>query len=263
MKALHNVVKKFTADPTDLNHQYLHAMPGEIVGEPHRLYLLAYNLTEMSPEMAANPTYLMYVDIEDTHWPNGPPKGFFLTPNGVYSPGHNICTSNGVYHPDQYVTMPLIDHMFSMLCAMVTNDKMLAHGIGVTPYSKERAAGIKAAAKYARNFNQAKHGDLVAKIMSFSAEYRAGWPRLPDGADPAQWAPGPTGHFVRLGPGLRADPANRTIIVDGAAQEWPLLAMSWAKVRVVAGGSVAGLAIPARFTVIDDTLVDQLADLGL
>lgn len=255
MQSLHKVVSEFIADPDDPHHEYLRVMAGARVGEPMRLYILASGLGKLSKYMAESAQYLMYVDITDTTWPNGPPKGFFLTENGVFDVGKNICTSNGVYHPDQYVTMPLIAHMYSMLLAMVMNDKMLHHGIGVRTYDKKRGVAIRAASQASAEYN--KNFPIIAEIISFSDEYRARFPRLPEGAAPPEWARGKT-EYIRLPLGMYGDHAEKSVVVYGNVDEFPALHKTWKICRIIKGGNCTP---PPSMIVIDER--DELGDLGL
>lgn len=257
MQSLQRVAEEFMKNPDDPMHEYLSIMLGSRIGEPHRLYILAENLSALSPLMAKDAEYLMYVDIERTDWPNGPPRGFFLTENGLYEPAKNICTSNGVYHPEKYVSMPLITQMYSMLLSMVMNDEMLHHGIGVIKYSPSRGGGISTASRESRKYNE-RHSAIISALREFAAEYRERFPRLPEGAEREEWARGKS-QYIKLPQGMRADWPSRTVIIFGEVPSFPSLHSSWNTCKIIDGGK----ATPPPSMVVLDERSSELDALGL
>ncbi len=262
LKALQRTVQTFIKDYENPCHEYMKIMPAARTGgNPYLVYMLMHNAHKLNEKMAKDALYLFEITIEGTKWPGGPPKGRVLTPNGMFNERANICTSNGVYHPESYVSIPLPEHMFSMYAAMVTNDKMLAHGIGVTSYSKTRGAEIEKASITSRRATIKEYASIVNDIEEFYLEYSHKWPKLPDGADLERYINDINGQYIELDTNLVADHDRKIIKAYGKPAVWPNAHPKWRTIQIEIEGDIG--TVPPMFVVLKKDISDELDNLGL
>lgn len=221
-------IQDFYFDRHNPAHEYLKIIDGADVGQPLKVFILAENASHVNEKLAKDAAYLFVLDVNDTIWPQRAPRGWIETPNGMYECGHNICTSNGTYHPESYVVVPFESQILALYMAMCTNDKQLDHGISVVRYTKERGAGIITASHNSRAWTRKKFGAIMAAIEEKYAEYSARWPKLPEGADPARWIIVKHGRgkaareeYVELDAAITADSSAHQLVLTGRVTHYP------------------------------------------
>jgi len=225
---LEKYIMAFYRDYNNPAHSYLKMINGCEVGQPLKVYILAENANVVNANMAKDAAYLFVLDVNDTLWPQRAPRGWIETPNGMYTCGHNICTSNGTYHPESYVVVPFEAQILALYMAMCTNDKQLDHGISVVAYSKKRGPGIIAKSKESREWTFQNYGEIARAIDEKYAMYSTLWPILPQGSDPARWiiikygrGKGAAEKYIELDPAIVADREKHQLVLVGKVAQYP------------------------------------------
>jgi len=226
--SLEKYITGFYLDYKNPAHEYLKILNGAEIGEPLVVYILAENAHKINAKMAKDSSYLFVLKIEGTMWPSRAPVGWINTPNGMFTCGRNICTSNGTYHPESYVVVSLESQILALFTAMCTNDEQLDHGISVVAYSEKRGPSIIKKSFASQQWNLNNQATIMAAIEQKYSEYSARWPKLPAGADPSRWilvkrgrGKAATEEYIELDPAITADYVKHQLIITGKVENYP------------------------------------------
>lgn len=135
-------------------------------------YVLLHNFDGDDGEFAGG-EYLVRISIaEETRYPYGPPKFWFMTDNGVFTPEAICCISIGGYHPDNYPATLRVNGFADQLKNVMIQWRTIGSGINLI---KSSAKVKRRLAKASRAANWRKHPKIMSAITASFEQYSAKW----------------------------------------------------------------------------------------
>jgi len=92
-------------------------------------------------------------------YPFKPPKYYFQTPNGLYTPHENCCINIGSYHADQYRAVLGMLGFANQLIGAMLQWKTIGSGISLVKTSEEKKMEL---AEASRHYNRDKYPEIVS-----------------------------------------------------------------------------------------------------
>jgi len=162
MRILPAQLKKLVADP----HPYL-----SVVLDTTDIRIWYVRIAGLdTPYKGGEYIFMLIVPDE---FPHKPPRLIFLTPNGLFIPGHKVCISVGEFHTDDgpgrdgaYGWRPALGmsgFAAQVMNALICSDT-LGSGIGITQSSP---AEKKRLAEASRAYNAAHYPNIVADLEEY------------------------------------------------------------------------------------------------